>query len=75
MWGSMWISMIYTRGWKKPYRSTSEKTDSKWDTREAMNIPNSRFYYKTAISSRKECDFSSCISCQRVWYWTEDLSL
>ena len=42
---------------KKPYGSTSEKADSKWNTREAMNISNSRFYYKTAVSSREECDF------------------
>jgi len=61
-----WVWYILEDG--KPYKSTSEKTDSKWDTREAMNIPNSRFYYKTAVSSRKECDFSSCISCQKVWY-------
>jgi len=38
---------------EKPYGSTSEKADSKWDTKEAMNIPNSRFYYKTAVSSRE----------------------
>ena len=39
-------------------RSTSGKVNNKWDTREAIDIPNSGFYYKVTIGGRKGCIIS-----------------
>ena len=43
---------------KEPNRSTSEKTDGKWNTRKVIDISNSWIYHEVTISSRKEynCD-------------------
>ena len=44
---------------KKPYKSTSGETDSRWGTRETMDVFDSWLYYEVTISSRKECNFGS----------------
>jgi len=55
---------IYKRIWfmsknKEQNRDNSRKVNSKWDTRETVDILDSRFYHKVTISSRKGCNISS----------------
>ena len=40
-------------------RETSREVDNKWSTREAVDIFDSKLYYKVAISSREKCNPSS----------------
>ena len=49
--------MIYIKEWRIEQKHSRE-VNGKWDTREAMNVLNSRFYHKVTISNRKECNFS-----------------
>ena len=44
---------------KEQNRDNSRKVNSKWDTRETVDILDSRFYHKVTISSRKGCNISS----------------
>ena len=55
---------IYRQIWyisknKESDRNTSRKFDSKWSTRKAIDIFNSRLYYKVAISSWERCNSGS----------------
>ena len=38
---------------EKLYKISSKKTNSKWDSREAINILGSWLYYQVSTSSRK----------------------
>ena len=44
---------------KKLYEISSRKANGKWDSREAVNISNSRLYYKVTVSSKEGYNFSS----------------
>ena len=44
---------------KKSNRDTSRKFNSKWNTREAIDIFDSRLYYKVIINNRERYNFSS----------------
>ena len=44
---------------KELYRISSKKADGKWNHGEAVDISNSRLYYKVTVSSKEGCNFSS----------------
>jgi len=44
---------------KELNRDTSREVDNKWSTREAVNIFDSKLYYKVVISSREKYNSSS----------------
>jgi len=41
---------------EKLYKISSRKTDSKWGSREAINILDSWLHYQVSTNGRKECN-------------------
>ena len=67
---------IYRRIWymlknEKQNRGTNREVNDKWSTKEAVDVSNSRLYYKIAIMSRtKEVDLNlSYFLCSFLFYF------
>ena len=53
------MDKIYISENKEQNRGTSRKANSKWSTREAIDVLDGGFYYKVIIGGREEYNFSS----------------